>query len=480
MIIQSVWQKSFDFFGKPVVVEPSEASLTSDAGLLPIRQFDQQIGLTEQFAAVLRDLRYEPFVDHTLLEMVRMRVFGILADYPDQNDHDVLRSDPVFKLIAGRSPEADDLASQPTLSRFENAVDVRSLRRLQDVFIDQFIASFDEPPLRLTLDIDPFDDPTHGQQQLTFFHGYYRQYQYLPRIITCAENDLVVMACLLFGTAHPALGADDDLEYLVGRLREAFPGVRIHLRADSGFGVPAMYAVSERLEIDYTIGIAMNATLKKKTDALLDFCLEQFDRTGQPQRQFAAFWYRAKSWPVQRWVVVKVEVHAQGTNRRAVLTNRAGAFVLPGATYDEYTNRGESENRNKEFKRGLQADRLSDHRYLANLFRLYLHAAAYNLLARLRRVAADPPPQSPDAELPDEALTGRQRRQLHNRRRDRDPLGEGQPCTWRTRLIKVAARVTERARRVLVELSGSWPYLEHYRCVSDQVLAYTAGFRDTS
>jgi hypothetical protein len=224
----------------------------------------------------------------------------------------------------------------------------------------------------------------------------------------------------------------------------------------------------------------MNATLKKKTDALLDFCVQQFDRTGQPQRRFAAFWYRAKSWPAQRWVVVKVEVHAQGTNRRAVVTNRAGAFVLPGATYDEYTDRGESENRNKELKQGLQADRLSDHRYLANLFRLYLHAAAYNLLARLRRVTADPPPQPPDAELPDEALAGRQRRQLHNRRRQRDPLGEGQPCTWQTRLIKVAARVTERARRVLVELSGSWPYLEHYRRVSDQVLGLVADCPDTS
>ena len=480
MIIQSVWQKSFDFFDKPVVVEPSEAELTSDAGLLPIRQFDEQIGLTEQFVAALTDLRYQPAVDHKLAEMVRMRIFGILADYPDQNDHDVLRSDPVFKLIAGRSPDANDLASQPTLSRFENAIDVRSLRRLQDVFIDQFIASFDEPPVRLTLDIDPFDDPTHGQQQLTFFHGYYRQYQYLPRVITCAENDLVVMVCLLFGTAHPTLGAGDDLRYLVRRLREAFPGVRIHLRADSGFGVPAMYEVSEHLEIDYTIGIAMNATLKKKTDALLNFCMEQFDRTGQSQRRFAAFWYRAQSWPVQRWVVVKVEVHAQGTNRRAVVTNRPGAFVLPGAAYDEYTNRGEGENRNKELKGGLQADRLSDHRYLANLFRLYLHTAAYNLLARLRRVVADPPPPSVDAELPDEALTGRQRRQLHNRRLQRDPLGEGQPCTWQTRLIKVAARVSERARRVLVELSGSWPYLEHYRCVSARVLSLASGYTDTS
>lgn len=218
-----------------------------------------------------------------------MRVFGILAGYPDQNDHDTLRSDPVFKLVAGRSLDEDDLASQPTLSRFENAIDVKSLLRLRDVFLDQFIASFDKPPTRITLDIDPFDDPTHGGQQLTFFHGYYRQHQYLPRLITCAENDLMVMLCLLFGTAHAALGADDDLEYLVSRLREAFPGVRIVLRADSGFGVPAMYTICEKLEIDYTIGIGMNPTLTKWSEALLEHCVEQFEATCQPQRKFCAF-----------------------------------------------------------------------------------------------------------------------------------------------------------------------------------------------
>ena len=172
MSLQSVWQSCFGFFGKPVVVKTAAAELTSDAGLLPMRQFDEAIGLTEQFAAALTDLRFQPCVEHPLVEMVRMRLFGILADYPDQNDHDVLRSDPVFKLIAGRSPAEDDLASQPTLSRFENAIDVKSLRRLQDVFIEQFIASYDAPPTRITLDIDPFDDPTHGSQQLTFFHGY--------------------------------------------------------------------------------------------------------------------------------------------------------------------------------------------------------------------------------------------------------------------------------------------------------------------
>ena len=156
---QSDWQVSFSFFDhKPVVVEPQQAQLTSDAGLLPIRQLDEQLGLTAQFAAALDDPRNPDISIHSFLQMVRMRVYGILADYPDQNDHDVLRHDPLFKLLAGRSPEGRELASQPTLSRFENAVDVRSLRRLRDVVIDQFIASFATPPRHLTFDIDVFDD----------------------------------------------------------------------------------------------------------------------------------------------------------------------------------------------------------------------------------------------------------------------------------------------------------------------------------
>lgn len=468
---QSDFQFCFDFGkSKPVFVEPSRAQLSSDAGLLPFRQLDEQLGLTRQFAAALTDRRHTSYIGHTFLEMTRMRIYGLLADYADQNDHDVLRSDPIFKVLCNRSLEDRDLASQPTLSRFENAIGVGCFFRLQDLLIEQFIASFDEPPWQLTLDIDPFDDPTHGGQQLTFFHGYYGQYQYLPRAITCAQNDLVVAVCLLYGSAHPALGAAADIEYVVRRLRDAWPGVRIDLRADSGFAVPAMYDACQQLDLFYTIGIGMNARLKRLSENLLAEAVQRFDETGQSQRLFGALWYRADSWPAARWVVIKCEANAQGTNRRAVVTNRPGAFVLPEAAYDAYADRGESENRNKELKCGLQADRLSDHRYFANLFRLHLHTAAYNLLVRMRRLVADPPPQGLDEDLPAEALSGHARRQHHNRRRRRDPLGEGQPCTWRTRLIKVAASVQETTRRLVVSLSSSWPYLNHYQHVSRAIL----------
>jgi hypothetical protein len=174
-----------------------------------------------------------------------------------------------------------------------------------------------------------------------------------------------------------------------------------------------------------------------------------------------------------------------------VVTNRAGATILPGAAYDGYADRGESENRNKELKIGLQADRLSDHRYFANLFRLYLHATAYNLLVHMRRVVADPPPEPTGEEVPDEAffgreelpveaLAGRERRSWHNRRRNRDPLGEGQPCTWRTRLIKVGARVRETSRRVVVELSASWPYLNHFQQVVRRLSAISSAAPNSS
>jgi hypothetical protein len=474
MSLQSVPLLSFDFLpARPVEIEVSPAPLTSDAGLLPVRQFDDRIRLTERFAAALHDPRDPRLTRQSLLSMVRQRVYGILADYEDRNDHDTLRTDPVFKLLADRLPEDLDLASQPTLSRFENAVSIADLWRLRDVLVDLFVQSFDAPPHHLTLDLDAFDDPAHGQQQLVLFHGYYEQYQYLPIVFTCAENDLVLLVGLRHGTCHASLGADDDLRYLVGRLRDAWPDVHIHVRGDSGFGVPRMYDVCRELRLSYTFGIGMNATLRALSEPLLAEAVAAYERTGQPRRSFLTLDDQAESWPAPQPVVIKVEAHAQGTNRRAVVTNRPGSAVLPQAVYDEYAMRGESENRNKELKSELAADRLSDHRFLANFFRLYLHTAALNLLVRMRQAVVQAPPTPEQlglpAEVPAEALDEPGRKRFFNRRRERDPLGEGFACTWRTRLIKVAAEVITRARRVVVRLSGSWPHLEDFLHVSRAV-----------
>jgi hypothetical protein len=475
MSLQPAWQRTFDFFQLPVVIEPSRATLSSDAGLLPLRQFDEQIGLTRAFASALEDRRDPDLTEHTFLEMVRSRVYGILADYEDQNDHDTLRTDPVFKVIAGRSPDDTDLASQPTLSRFENAISIKSLKCLRDVFIDQFIASFDTPPRRLTLDLDAIDDPAHGHQQLTFWHGYYDQNQYLPLAITCADNDQFVMLALRPGNVHAALGADDDLEYLVRRLRQTWPDVVIVIRGDAGFGVPWMYDVCERLCVLYTFGLSSNAVLQRHSEALLAQAVAGWEQEQQvarregrpplPQRLFTGFWYQAGSWPQPRWVIAKAEANAHGTNRRFVVSNRPGAPLLAEATYDEYTQRGESENRNKEFKCDLAMDRLSDHRFVANYFRLYLHAVAMNLLVRFRRRVALPVSRRP----PSEACTEAERRRHFRRRRQQDPLGEGQPWTWRSLFFKVAAEVVVSSRRVVVRLSSCWPHLEQFRQVCERL-----------
>src|SRR5438132_2066933 len=261
----------FDFFELlPIQIEVSDAPLTSDAGLLPLRQFEERIGLTKQFAAALDDPRDPELTEHTFPEMVRSRVFGILAGYEDQNDHDTLRTDPVFKLIADRPPDGPDLASQPTLSRFENAVSIADLWRLRDVFADLFLQSFDKPPGHLTFDIDPSCDPAHGQQQLTMFHGYYEQFQYLPILITCAENDMPLLVGLRHGTCEADLGVDNDLRYLMGRLRAVWPDVHVHVRGDSGLGVPRMYDVCRELRLSYTFGIGVNPRLRAVSDDLMN------------------------------------------------------------------------------------------------------------------------------------------------------------------------------------------------------------------
>jgi hypothetical protein len=483
MVSQEAWHLELDFHSQtPLLVEPVQEHLSTDTGLLLFRQLDEQLGLTEAFAGQVMDSRSDP--DHSLLEMVRSRVYGIIAGYEDQNDHDALRSDAVFKLLADRLPEEDDLASQPTLSRFENAVTARDLLNLEAWFLQRFVDSFQEPPRELTLDIDVFDDPAHGQQQLVLFHGFYDQYQYLVRVITCAENDAVVMPVLLYGTAHAALGADDDIRRVVTALREKFPDVRIHVRADSGFAVPRMYEVCEELYVNYTIGIGMNPVLKRRSETLLAEALAHYEETHQPQRLFTMFDYQAETWPEARQVVVKCEAGPNGTNRRAVVSNRPGITVLPGGVYDEYADRGESENRNKELKCELCVDRLSDHRYMANCFRMFLHCLAYTLLLAMRRRAASPPeephlpdPPSPHLEptkvphkIPAEASTGRTRRGQFNRRRQADPLGEGHASTWRMMLIKVAARIQVQVRRVRVFLSGSWPFLSYFRQIGEALL----------
>jgi hypothetical protein len=450
-------QFSFDFLPDlPVIVQQHQGQITSDAGLLPLRQFDHRWDYTARMAKCLDDS--SPGREHSLLSMLRQRFFGILAGYEDCNDHDTLRNDPIFKLVAGKLPEDDALASQPTLSRFENLITPAALQKLIDFNINTGIERLKQKhggtlPASITLDLDATDDPTHGNQQLTFFHGYYEQYQYFPLVISEPTTKHVFVAWLRPGTVHASLGADDDLMRVVNALRKERPDIQIHVRADAGFGLPLMYQTCEENRLSYTLGFSSNPRLKKLTEGLMQRAVELYAQTKQKARLFECFQYQCDSWDHSRTVIAKAECHAGGTNLRFVVTNLPAApspedwpsDPVARLIYDDYTQRGESEHRMDELKNGLHTDRLSCHRFMANFFRLLLHTAAFNLLNAVRD--SDQLPQV---------------------------LRVGQPCTWRLMLIKVAAEIVQTTRRIVVKLAANWPWQPLYASVAERAQLFTA------
>lgn len=453
MSAQDADQLSLDFLPHlSIVVQPHSGQMTSDAGLLPLAQFDRRWNYTARMARCLNDIAADrkPLIHHQNIEMLRQRLFGILAGYEDCNDHDALRSEPVFKMIADRLPQENDLASQPTLSRFENSVSVGSLFALNDFLVDTGVERLKQLhggqlPASITLDLDATDDPTHGQQQLTLFHGYFGQYQYFPLVISEPTSKHVFGVWLRPGTVHAALGADDDLMRVVNALHAERPDIQIHVRGDAAFGNPTMYQVCENNGLSYTFGFSSNARLKKLTEGLMDQAVRQYEQSKDKQRLFDCLEYQCDSWDRSRTVIAKAECHSQGTNLRFVVTSRAGVTIGSAddgrREYDDYTQRGESEQRMDELKNGLKMDRLSCHRFMANFFRLLLHAAAFNLLNAIRQ----------SDELP-------------------ELLRVGQPCTWRTHLIKVAATIVQTTRRIIVRLSGNWPWWSMYRAVARRAI----------
>jgi hypothetical protein len=455
MSSQGVDQLSFDFLPQlPVVVQPSAGQLSSDAGLLPLRQFDQRWDYTERMARCLHDPlrqaqgRPKPSRQHTLLSMLRQRIYGILAGYEDCNDHDTLRDDPVFKLIADRLPEDDALASQPTLSRFENLATPAVLHKLIDFNITTGIERLKQKhggklPASIILDLDATDDPTHGHQQLTLFHGYFGQYQYFPLIISEPTTKHIFLAWLRPGTVHASLGADEDLMQVVNALRKERPDIAIHVRADAGFGNPKMYEICEENGLTYTFGFSTNVRLKKLTENLMQQAVSGYEQSKQKQRLFDCCEYQCDSWDRSRTVVAKAECHEQGTNLRFVVSNLPGTTTGDHArkVYDDYTQRGESEQRMDELKNGLHMDRLSCHRFMANFFRLLQHVAAFNLLNAMRDSVQLPP-----------------------------ALRVGQPCSWRMYVVKVAATIVQTSRRIIIKLAGNWPWWPLYRSAAKRAL----------
>lgn len=346
---------------------------------------DRELGVCEAIAENIPEWRGRS-IRHDLAALVRQRVYQVACGYEDQNDANALRSDPLLKPVLGRLPETgEDLASQPTMSRLENAPGARDCLRVARALVELYVRrrGEDGAPSRVLLDLDSTDDPAHGGQEGARYHGYYGQHTYHPLLVFDGETDQLIAAALRPGNAHAGRGAVAVLERAVGRLREAWPGAEVEIRADAGFALPAVYEWREREGVGYTIGLVPNPRLEKIARPLLERAeRESGARDGGKVRLVADAPYQAGSWGRRRRAVYKAEATEKGTNTRFVVTDRRAGE--PEELYDWYVGRGETEGWIKDFKRALKADRLSCHRFWANQFRLLLHAAAYWLLDGLR------------------------------------------------------------------------------------------------
>jgi hypothetical protein len=453
-----------------VTVDFQGGSLVSDAGLLAIRALDRDLGVLAELAQRFPDPRAQQFVTHSAEALLTQQVYQILADYADCNDAQSLRHDPLFQTLAGVSPAAEQpLASGSTLARFQHAFtrrqaerppearDVlgevaaaqsRRLKILNDYLPALFVRTRRRPPTVVTIDLDASDDPTHGQQVLTGFHGYFEQHQYFPLFAFDGDTGFPLAAWLRPGTVHASCGAVEALQTIVRHLRAAWPGVRIQVRGDTGFAVPALYDYCEREGLLYALGYASNDVLAARTDPWLAD-LETYyhwyrHREPHVQRFESIADYQAGSWPRPRRIVVKLEINRLGTNRRFVVTNLAGP---PQAIYQAfYVQRGDVPERPiGELKNGLHADRLSFHRFRANALKLLEHTLAYALIV-LHREATAAIPEVAHAEV----------------------------HTLRTRLWKVAAVVQTTVRRIWFHFATTWPYRRLWLRVQQALTRFVA------
>jgi Transposase DDE domain group 1 len=451
-----------------VLLDFEGGRIVSDAGLLAVRALEKPLRVIAALAERLPDPRSPKFIEHSAEALLTQAVYQILAGYPDCNDADQLRADPLFQILADVSPDADNpLASGSTLARFSYAytrrqaelpaeerpallemrsAQTRRVKVLNEYLVDLFVRTRRAPPAEVILDVDASDDPVHGRQALSGYHGYYRQHQYLPLFVYDGQTGFPLAAWLRPGTAHASLGAADVLAGIVTRLRSAWPGVRVLVRGDNGLAVPGLYAYCEAEGLPYAFGYAGNAVLLRATEqALADLQLyHRFYRHREPaaQRFESLDDYRAESWPHPRRIVAKVEVTAQGSQRRFVVTNLAGPAE---AVYrDFYVQRGKvPEQPIGEMKNELRCDRLSACGFCANSFRLLVHTLAYALVVLFREAAASVP----------EVATA--------------TVG-----TLRQRLWKVGAVVVSGARRVWFHLSETWPHRELWSGVLAAVRAF--------
>jgi hypothetical protein len=443
----------FEVGGRVVTVDFEGGDVVTDAGLLPIRQLDQQLGILAEAARRLPDPRSPLFIQHSVESLLAQRVYQILAGYPDGNDAQLLKHDPLFKTLVGASPDSEiPLASGSTLNRFLHAytrrehekplaerrtlfecraAQLQRIRGLNEFLVDVFTRTRNQRPAHVIIDLDPTDDACHGQQQLSFWHGYYEQNQYFPLLVFEGETGMPLAAWLRPGKRHASCGAVEVVSEIVERLRAHWPDVTIFVRGDCGVASPEMYEFCESQGLLYAFGYASNEVLKRRVaeqelehEAKLLWWL-----TRRPAQVFGSFDdYQAGSWSRARRVIAKAEITATGgLNTRFVVTNLSGHAA--GIYHGFYVQRGNVPERPiGELKNGLAMDRLSSHRFLANSQKLLCHVLAYLLWALFREASSQVP-----------------------------ELAKMEVGTARARLFKVGALVQSTARRIWFHVASHWP-----------------------
>jgi hypothetical protein len=373
-----------DIQGKKVEVDFDGGEVSSDAGVLFLREVERRMRLLKRVAKILHDRRHPGYTQHSLLDMLKQRVFQIACGYEDANDADTLRQDPALKMACERLPDDEPLASQPTLSRLENSVSRTYLYRVADVLVEAFIESYRTPPVAILLDIDDTEDVTHGHQQMALFNAFYDEYCYLPIHIYEGKSGKLVTTVLRPGKRPSGAQVVAILKRVVRKIRNAWPEVEILLRADSYYTAPEVIEFCETENLKYALGLTPNAVLRERAAALVEDAEKRYQRERQPVRLFGEFSYGARSWTEDSRVVVKAEHNALGPNLRFVVTNLE--CKSRRVVYEMiYSDRGRMELMIKDHKTHLLSDRTSCHRFEANQFRLFLHSMAYVLLHALRR-----------------------------------------------------------------------------------------------
>lgn len=440
---------------RKVVSNFKGGEITSDAGGLLLREVDLRMRFLEHFSKCFKDHRDPEAIEHSVLDLVRQRIYGICLGYEDLNDHDDLRRDPLLATMVGKKdPSGADrllrrdrgkaLAGKSTLNRLELTPEdanqesryqkiVYDAEAIDSLLVDTFLDSYDQEPQRIVIDLDPTDDPLHGNQEGKFFHGYYDGYCYLPLYIFCGEH--LLSARLRPSNIAGADGALEEIQRMIAQIRERWLKVKILLRGDGDFSLEEIMAWCEAHQVDYLFGLRKNNRLLKQIEKKLNKSKRRYYKTRQASRRYHQFWYRTlKSWSRSRRVVAKVEYLEKGANPRFVVTSLSKKERRKQPLYEkDYCGRGDMENRIKEQQLALFSDRTSTAKMRSNQLRLYFSSIAYVLMHALRRIGCKG-----------------------------TKYAKAQCQTIREKFFKIGAQIKITCRRIVISMASGYPYTKWF------------------